>query len=220
MKEKNRWIIGSFSLIIIIGLIAGCLGDEEGDKDLLFSAKINCDSDVVTITVSNGSINWTGKELRVGNYKLITSIVSSEEGDEVDFVDTTGSFNTEEDIEYTVKIVYVVSGNAPWEAKITADNEDTGNEVETINIKASIDPTGDEVSFEIIQGDIDWSDFKIIVDGSNRLQTTSGNTTDGDIIIFTDPDGTWDAINGESYNVKIIHISESKVVYEVDVIAE
>ena len=153
--------------LIVAGVVlSGCLEDE-GDRDLEFEGKVYSDLDLVVITVKGGSINWTGKEVRVDNTRLVTSHVSSDDGDEVEFVDTTDSWNAQEGTSYWVRIVYSLTNEILWEKNITAEDKDDGNEeeVQTINIKTSIDSTEEVVVLNVQTGEVNWSIYSMRVDG-------------------------------------------------------
>ena len=207
-------------LIGAVVVLSGCMEDE-GDKDLEFEGKVYSDLDVVVITVRGGSINWTGKEVRVDNIRLVTSQLSSDDGDEVEFVDTTGSWDAEEGTSYWIRIVYSLTSKILWENNITAEDKSHSNEeeVHTINIKTSINATEEIVVLDVLKGEINWSTYSMRVDGM-PFNTSSEVTMAGGSATFYDPDGTWDAVAGEAYNIKIVHILENKVLYDVDVIAQ
>lgn len=217
-----RWkVLGIVLPLILAGVVlSGCIEDE-GDEDLEFEGKVYSNLDLVVITVKGGSINWTGKEVQVDNTRLVTSQVSSDDGDEVEFVDTTDSWDAEEGISYWVRIVYSLTSEILWEKNITAEDKNDGNEeeVQTISVKTSIDSTEDIVVLNILKGELNWSIYSVRVDGKS-FNTSSGVTKAGGSATFYDPDGTWDAVAGEAYNIKIIHIVENKVLYDADVIAQ
>ena len=216
-----RWkVMGMVLPLIVAGVVlSGCMEDE-GDEDLEFEGKVYSDLDVVVITVKGGSINWTGKEVRVDNTRLVTSQLSSDDGDEVEFVDTTDSWNAEEGTSYWIRIVYSLTNRVLWENNITAEDKgDVEGEVHTINIKTSINATEEIVVLDVLKGEINWSTYSMRVDGMS-LNTSSEVTTAGESATFYDPDGAWDAVAGEAYNIKIVHILENKVLYDVDVIAQ
>ncbi len=206
--------------LILAGVVlSGCLEDE-GDRNLEFEGKVYSDLDLVVITVKGGSINWTGKEVQVDNTRLVASQVSSDEGDEVEFVDTTDSWDAEEGTSYWVRIVYSLTGEILWEGNITAEDKgDDEGEVHTINIGISIDPTEEAVVLNVLTGEMNWTTYSMRVDGKS-FNTSSGDIIAGGSATFYDPDGTWDAVAGEVYNIKIILIEENKVMYDKDVIAQ
>ena len=218
-------IFGSKIFLIVVVLIALCAGlsgciEDEGDADLEFEGKVCCDEDLITITVRGGDINWSGKEVRVDNFRLVTSQVSSADGDEVEFIDTTGTFDAEEGTSYRVRIVYMLTSEILWEEDITAeDGGDSGDVVRTLSVTTSIDATEDTVIFNVVQGDVNWSTTSIRMDGGKDLTTTSTVTSAGGTVTFYDPEGNWDAEPGVEYNIKIVDDSRNMVIYDNDVIA-
>jgi len=216
----EKGLLGAIALgsVIVIGILSGCLNDP-GDEELSFSAIVYSDEDTVAITVTNGTINWTDKELRVGNHRLTTSLLSSSDGEEVEFIDVTGAFDAQEGTIYRVSIVYLISQEVLWEDNVTAiDKEEGGNTVETFSVDCSIDATNDRLTIEVLKGNITWSSYDIRIDGASGLSTTSQWTSAGSTADFTDQTGTWDPQVGNIYNVKIINSVENKVVWEKDII--
>ncbi len=218
MNRIKTSLMLPFSLTIgLVIVISGCLdeGDTSDDDTLDLNVMIFSDDDVVLLKVMNGSVDWAGKEIQVENYRLTTSIITSNEGEEAEFVDLTGKWDPEEGMTYQVKIIDVSSKEILWQDNIVA--EDNGGEVETFNVRGSIDGSSDQLTIEVIQEHIEWSNYKILVDGK-ELETEAITSEAGDSVVFSDPDSIWDAEIGNDYTVKVVNISENVVVWEDNII--
>jgi len=213
-------VIIPFSIAILFGIIiSGCLDGEDGSDEttLDIDVVVYSDDDVVLVRVMNGSIDWSDKELRVDNYRLTTSMITSDKGDEVEFVDPTGQWDPEEGVTYNLKFVETSSNKIIWNADVLAEDKNGGG-VPTFIVLGSIDATTDQVAIKVIQGEIEWSHYKILVDGQ-EFETEAIISDAGETAVYFDPESLWDAEAGSVYNVKVVQISENRVIWADDIIA-
>jgi hypothetical protein len=92
------------------------------------------------------------------------------------------------------------------------------NTVDVLNLECTISSDTDIVTMDIVVGKLTWNQLDVMVDGK-VFDTKSLSTSGGSTASFIDPDGEFDAESGESYVVKVIFVSKSQVVWEMEIIA-
>jgi len=85
--------------------------------------------------------------------------------------------------------------------------------VRALLIDVSIESVDDVLLIEVNSGTILWDEYRVLVDGKPFI-TADDKTNYGETAEFEYTGSEWDAVDGEEYIVKIIHISSSTVVYE------
>jgi hypothetical protein len=92
-----------------------------------------------------------------------------------------------------------------------------GGEVVTLNLRGTIEGGDDVLIIEVYSGTVEWSDYSIMIDDTTPLSTTTTSTSAGMSAEFSSP--LWDPEVGTTYDVKIIEISDNKVVWQDDIVA-
>jgi flagellin-like protein len=135
-----------------------------------------------------------------------------------------------------VAITVVLAGVVFLWAQSFTDEAGGGGEI--LNVKASIDVNGltgasggpySLVTVEVISGSVDWSQYKITVDGvqiydvatlaTNPDITNGESASAGDSEYFSIAAWSTPLAAGTEYNVKIVNIGENALVWEDDIIA-
>jgi hypothetical protein len=91
--------------------------------------------------------------------------------------------------------------------------------VRALIIDVFIESVDDVLEIEVNSGTILWDEYRVLVD-MKQFVTREGKTKYGETVEFEYAGSAWNALDGEEYTVKIIHISSSTVVYEKMVEAE
>jgi hypothetical protein len=94
------------------------------------------------------------------------------------------------------------------------------HEVNNLLFAMEISGDGDTLTIEVILGNGDWDEYKIMVDDTTMLTTSAQTFGPSDEAVFTDPSSTWDPVSGTSYNVKVTEIGDDKLVYEDTIISK
>jgi hypothetical protein len=93
--------------------------------------------------------------------------------------------------------------------------DEASSGIENMNIRGSISDSNDELTIEIISGSIQWSDYRVMIDGASEVTTSIVSAFAGQSVTFTGMDFQ----AGNQYNVRIFNILENKVVWEQEIIA-
>lgn len=90
------------------------------------------------------------------------------------------------------------------------------NEGLTFAVDGEIDGTDNTLTFTVIMGTVEWSDYSVTADGIT-LTTTSTSSSAGLSAVFTGVG--WDPDPGTIYNIRMTEIDENRQVYERDIMA-
>ncbi|MGA1866524.1 MAG: hypothetical protein ACMUFK_03550 [Thermoplasmatota archaeon] len=98
-----------------------------------------------------------------------------------------------------------------WANSFTSDS---GNEVTYLNLHATIDGTTDTLELEVISGNVNWNEQRVVVDG-HELTTLSSDSGPGDTAMFTGM--MWDPEAGKSYRVSVYEYGSDIPRWEEDI---
>jgi len=95
--------------------------------------------------------------------------------------------------------------------------DDGGEEVDNLNLWASIDASEDTLELEVLSGTVNWGEYQVKVDMQDVI-TLSLSTSAGDTAVFNG--AMWDPEPGMEYTVTIFNIIENRKVWEDRIIAQ
>ena len=97
--------------------------------------------------------------------------------------------------------------------------DDGADSVIVLNIDVDLKAETDVMEITSISGNVNWPDYRVLVDGI-EFTTTTIESSAGEPVFFTEPQGSMDLVIGIEYSVKVVHIEENKIVYDNNINAE
>ncbi len=84
-----------------------------------------------------------------------------------------------------------------------------------LNLDCEIEGEENILTFCIISGSIEWAEYEVRIDNSHQNSTritSDGISTAGETKDFSHPE--WNPIQGNEYDIMIVHIGDNRVVWE------